>query len=57
MTYKVNELRTAANPDRMLIPGTFEDLLTVEKNGKKRILNMLDIPLGAAAINIPCKFE
>jgi hypothetical protein len=41
----------------MLMPGTFEDLLRVDENGKRPILNMLDIPLGGAAIDIPCKFK
>jgi hypothetical protein len=41
----------------MLKMGTLEDLLQVDKNGKQPILNVLDIPLGGAALNIPTQFE
>lgn len=55
--YKVNELRSIDNPDNMLKTGTLEDLLHVGENGKQPILNILDIPLGGAALNIPTQFQ
>lgn len=55
--YKVNELRSIDNPDNMLKIGTLEDLLHVGENGKQPILNILDIPLGGAALNIPTQFQ
>lgn len=57
MRYKVNELRTVDDPENMLMQGTFEDLLRMNDDGTRPILNVLDIPLGGAAINIPKKFE
>jgi hypothetical protein len=41
----------------MLRTGTLEDLLNVGENGKQPILNILDIPLGGAALNIPTQFQ
>jgi hypothetical protein len=57
MKYKVNERRTMDDPENMLMQGTFEDLLRVDEEGKRRILNVLDIPLGGRAVKIPKKFE
>jgi hypothetical protein len=57
MRYKVNERRTVDDPENMLMQGTFEDLLRVDDDGKRPILNVLDIPLGGATIDIPKKFE
>lgn len=57
MKYKVNERRTMDDPENMLLQGTFEDLLRVDEEGKRRILNVLDIPLGGRAVKIPKKFE
>jgi hypothetical protein len=55
--FKVNELRTIENPNNMLRMGTLEDLLSAEEQEKPPILNVLDIPLGGAAIDIPPHFK
>jgi len=52
----VGSERTIDAPNKMLHFGTLADLLVTDKNGNRRILNVLDLPLGGAPIPYPPQY-
>jgi hypothetical protein len=53
----VNHLRSIEKPDNMLREGTMEDILHMDANGNRPILNLLDLPMGGHPDPDPTQFR
>jgi hypothetical protein len=53
----VGSLRMVEKPDNLLRLGTLKDLLAKDKQGKRRILNVLDLPMGGAPVPMPPQYR